>query len=303
MKLSPSVGVINLQTYSRPHLLSKCLSAIYSMEHSMEYDKIVVLQVGNKKVEELVYEFADNRTQILEVDGRNRTPLQNMNFNRWMALENAFSSPKRKWVFSIEEDVEVSRESLIFIDQVYRTYSTNRKFRGINLGSILSDPELIDTYSLQRFGVHGCGSVLTRKTWSIVKWSGVRSTLNKYPLDSAIEGIAKNGFMVTPNITMYLDNGWDSGTHNQSSGNEPHYVMNRESWKLRTSTFTEYFREYTTPIPWRYDCVLFEPKDNFKYLLKSWLWQFNHFAIFRALFNSLRQILKVIKTILNRIGF
>ena len=300
MRQAPSVGVVNLQTYSRPHLLAKFLSAIYSMELSSRYDKLIVLQLGNKVVEKLVYEFADKRTQVVEVDGSKRTPLQNMNFNRWMALEMAFNSPERKWVFSIEEDVEVARESLIFIEEIYGRYSSDKKFRGINLGSILNEPNLIDTYSLQRFGVHGCGSVLTRRTWSTAKRHGVARTLNKFPLDGALEGIAKSGYMVTPNVTMYLDNGWDSGTHNQNSGFEPHYLMNRDSWKLRTSTLTESFREYSTHIPWRYDCVPFNPRDNFRYFLKSWLWQFNHFAFFRTLFGFLRKNLKLAKTIFHR---
>jgi hypothetical protein len=211
-----------------------------------------------------------------------------MNFNRWIALEKGFSEDNKDWILSVEEDIELAPDTLSFITQVFSKFSNNRKFRGINLGSVLSDPELLDTYSLQRFGVHGCGSVLTSRTWSIAKCSGAKMTLDKFALDGFLEGIAKSGFMVTPNVTLYLDCGWNSGTHNSHTGNEPHYINNRKSWQIRASRRVEEFHQYDIGIPWRKDCLPYDSKDNLKYLIKGIYYVLNHFLISRLMFAALR---------------
>jgi hypothetical protein len=126
----------------------------------------------------------------------------------------------------------------------------------------LEDPELLNTYSLQRFGVHGCGSVLTRRTWRLAKLSLIKKTIRDFPLDGALESLVKSGFMVSPNITLYLDRGWDSGTHNKHTGEETHYVLNEKSWKTRQSKTTLDFERLDIQIPWRNDCVIYNPKDN-----------------------------------------
>ena len=280
-----SAGVINLQTYSRPHLVAKCLESIYAMEKAVNYHKIIVLQVGNREVEELVYDYADSKTQIIEVDGTERSPLQNMNFNRWLALEEAFKHKEVNWVLSIEEDVEVARESLLFIEQIYQQFCFEKKFRGINLGSILENPELLNTYSLQRFGVHGCGSVLTRRTWRLVKLSLIEKTTRDFPLDGALEGLVKSGFMVNPNITMYLDRGWDSGTHNKHTGEETHYVLNEKSWKTRQSKTTLSFERFDIQIPWRSDCIIYQSKDNPVHTMKWVIMRIYHAKSMHKLFS------------------
>jgi len=260
-------GVVNLQTYSRPHLLERCLKSIYSMINIEDYRKLFVLQLGDRRVENLVHKSKDAGTEIVEVDGGARTPLGNMNFNRWLALERAFDEYDCDWVLSIEEDVEVAPGTLLFIEEIYARFKDTPKFRGINLGSILSLEELVNSYSLQRFGVHGCGSVITRNTWKKIKKHQIDRTLKDFALDGAIEGIAKSGFMVTPNVTLYLDHGWDSGTHNKSNYNDLHFVLNRESWQTRINSTPAKFKEIPISIPWREDCVLYDKKDNFKYSL------------------------------------
>jgi len=237
------------------------------MDNIEKYKKIFVLQLGNVQVEALIHNNRDSGTEIIEVDGRTRTPLGNMNFNRWLALEKAFEEYACDWVLSIEEDIEVAPETLIFTEEMFAKYKSDSKFRGINLGSILSSDTLVNTYSLQRFGVHGCGSVMTRNTWKKIRKLQIHRTLKEFALDGAIEGIAKSGFMVTPNVTLYLDHGWDSGTHNKSNYEDLHFVLNTESWQTRLKAVPTEFTEMPISIPWRDDCVLYDKKDNLKYFI------------------------------------
>lgn len=298
MKNPVSNGIINLQTYSRPHLLRNCLNSIYSMVNVELYQKVFLLQIGDKEVESLVYEFADKRTEVIEVDGSKRSPLQNMNFNRWTALERAFNVYGCDWVLSIEEDVEVAPETLLFIEQVLSDCRALPYFRGINLGSNLNAPELADTYSFQRFGVHGCGTVMTRETWKKVQRWRIKRTLNSFALDGALEGIVKTGFMVTPNVTLYLDNGWDSGTHTKGTGAEPHYQSIRESWSVRKSNYSPAFRNFQIQIPWRQDCLPYVKDENLRFKINAIRSRLAHTATYLFTRRMIRSIRKSLRTYL-----
>ena len=149
-------GIINLQTYSRPPLLELCLNSISECSNSIDFEKIIVLQVGNKEVESLVEAFcAKNRNSIIiRVDGQEKSPLQNMNWNRWKAWQHGFDNLGADWILSIEEDVVIHPKSIDFVCEVMIRMSNQKHFRGINLGSKLADPELNCTYSKLRFGLH-----------------------------------------------------------------------------------------------------------------------------------------------------
>ena len=162
-----SKGLLNLSTYSRPELLEKCLSSIAEADADANYPKLIVLQKGNSEVSRIVKEFADKKTQIIEVDGTQRTPLQNMNHNRWLSWKTGFENSDIDWMLSVEEDAVIHPSTLYFVEQIYEKYSNRRKFRGINLTSRLSDVGNLGTYSELRFGLHGCGAVITRETWDL----------------------------------------------------------------------------------------------------------------------------------------
>ena len=259
------------------------------MQHSSEYKKFIVLQLGNRDVEALVWEYEDENTEILEIDGSSRSPLQNMNFNRWTAFEKAFGEYGADWILSLEEDIEVAPETLIFVESVYKTYRNNPKFRGINLGSVLRNNELSETFSLQRFGVHGCGTVMTRSTWEKLKFWRIKDTLGRIALDGALEGFSKSGFMVTPNITMYLDNGWDSGTHTKGTGKEPHYVSNRESWQIRLMNQARTFRELPIEIPWRNDCIPYDDSQDLQFMVHAIYLRLRQTTIINLIFHYLKK--------------
>jgi hypothetical protein len=251
------------------------------MQNIASYNKIFVLQLGNKEVEALIHQYADPKTDIIEMDGSLRNPLQNMNLNRWTALKTAFDNYACDWVLSVEEDIEVARETLLFIEEVYARFNHDQYFRGINLGSSLDLPKLVSTYSLQRFGVHGCGTVMTKDTWNRIKRWRIERTLNDFALDGAIEGIMKTGFMVTPNVTLYLDNGWDAGTHTKGTGQEPFYVLNRKSWHTRVDNFANHFELFETVIPWREDCIPYRETDNSYFQFRAIISRLFHTKFFK----------------------
>jgi hypothetical protein len=265
-----SQGIINLQTYSRPKLLKDCLESIYECEGAKDLTKVIVLQTGNKEVEDLVYEFADSKTEVMQVDGSGRTPLQNMNWNRWVAWEKGFEELKASWILSIEEDIIIHSKTIKFVSKLFEELSNDKFFRGINLGSKLTDIDLNCTYSKLRFGLHGCGAAISRETWRKIKKLQIDKKIDKFPLDACIEHILKDGYMATPNLSHYLDYGWYQGTHTNSDPNDPHYLSVKESFEVNHGDCAE-IRFSQVDHNWRSDCVAFERSDFLRFKLQKYL--------------------------------
>lgn len=261
-------GLVNLQTYSRPALLEKCLRSIASLNGIDEMPKIIVLQIGNLEVENLVEKFAqeNSMTTVLRVDGSLKSPLQNMNHNRWIAWKLGFTDYKVDWIFSIEEDVVVHPNSLDFIKSVYAQHKGDKKFRGINLGSKMVGEGLSCSFSRIRYGLHGCAGVVTRETWELMKKNKVERKIQNVALDACIEHLLKTGYMVTPNQSYYLDYGWYQGTHTNGDSTNPHYKSVELSYQANTQTCHD-FRLNQLQHNWREDAIPYRKRDDLKFFI------------------------------------
>lgn len=288
-------GLINLATYSRPELLIRCLKSISSAEGSSNYSKLIVLQTGNMEVFNTVYEFVDSKTQVIEVNGKLRSPLQNINHNRWLSWQIGFENLDHDWILSVEEDVELHPSSLLFAEKIYEMYRTNPSFRGINLTSRLSDIDNLGTYSELRFGLHGCGAVITRDTWNKFSKYKIEKLLDSEPLDALIEPILKTGFMVTPNLSMLNDFGWFKGTHTSPNSNDIHYVEVSKSFeKNQIPINIEFIRKQVDP-KWRSDCLLYRETDNFKFKFRVVILPLIRSQAYKRFYSKLRSIYRSFK--------
>jgi hypothetical protein len=265
-------GIINLQTYSRPSILELCLDSISQSYESANLDKLIILQVGNPKVESLVnsFEHEAKSTTVIKVDGKNRSPLQNMNWNRWIAWQHGFEVMGADWILSIEEDVSLHPNTLVFVREIMELMQNQRDFKGINLGSKLHDVNLNGTFSKLRFGLHGCGAAITLKTWEEIKRLGVKNKIDDFPLDVCIEHILKSGFMVTPNLSHYLDYGWFQGTHTNPNSQDPQYREVLSSFNSNINGISGFVHKQVNH-GWREDCVEYIKKDNLKFKFRKYL--------------------------------
>lgn len=286
-----SNGIIHLTTYSRPEILEKCLKSIYSARNSSHYRKVIVLQTGNLKVESLVYAFADDNTQVLEVTGIGKTPLQNMNKNRWLGLQNSFMHQDIEWVLCLEEDVEIHPDSYVFIDQIFKSYRQNRYFRGINLASVCESDLSGEGFSLLRFGTHANAGVITRKTWNRLKRLGINKTLNSFALDSSMEPSFRSGFIVAPNASLVIDYGNIGGTHISETNNLEFFEKIKQSFEIRTHRTSSNFNlNQQSHLDWRSDCNGFEQDESFKFLLLEYLLRLRNTVFYQRNHRMLRNL-------------
>ncbi len=295
-----SRGLLNLATYSRPELLKKCLSSIANAESSQNYPKLIVLQKGDAEVSRNVNEFADQLTQVIEVDGTKRTPLQNINHNRWLSWKSGFENSDIDWMLSVEEDVVLHPSTLLFVEQILNKYSGNPKFRGINLASRLSDMENLGTYSELRFGLHGCGAVITRETWDLFNKFEFGGKLETEPLDALIEPILKTGFMVTPNLSLLEDFGWYKGTHTSSDSSDVHYVEISNSFNSNRLPLSHQFQIKSVNPHWRSDCIIYSDADNFYFKVKLFLVPILRSRVYTCTYSNLRKLSRKIKSLIRK---
>ncbi len=295
-----SRGLLNLATYSRPELLKKCLSSIANAESSQNYPKLIVLQKGDAEVSRNVNEFADQLTQVIEVDGTKRTPLQNINHNRWLSWKSGFENSDIDWMLSVEEDVVLHPSTLLFVEQILNKYSGNPKFRGINLASRLSDMENLGTYSELRFGLHGCGAVITRETWDLFNEFEFGDKLETEPLDALIEPILKTGFMVTPNLSLLEDFGWYKGTHTSSDSSDVHYVEISNSFNSNRLPLSHQFQIKSVNPHWRSDCIIYSDADNFYFKVKLFLVPILRSRVYICTYSNLRKLSRKIKSLIRK---
>lgn len=295
-----SRGLLNLATYSRPELLKKCLSSIANAESSQNYSKLIVLQKGDAEVSRNVNDFADQLTQVIEVDGTKRTPLQNINHNRWLSWKSGFENSDIDWMLSVEEDVVLHPSTLLFVEQILNKYSGNPKFRGINLASRLSDMENLGTYSELRFGLHGCGAVITRETWDLFNKFEFGDKLETEPLDALIEPILKTGFMVTPNLSLLEDFGWYKGTHTSSDSSDVHYVEISISFNSNRLPLSHQFQIKSVNPHWRSDCIIYSDADDFYFKVKLFLVPILRSRVYTCTYSNLRKLSRKIKSLIRK---
>jgi len=258
MNKSLNKGVILVNTYSRANSLKKCLESIETSNENFGYPVVIVHQEGFSEVALTLNDFSSTIDKIIRVNGDDKSPLENINTNRYLGYQICFNEFAADWVLAIEEDVEIAKDAIRFCSEMTWKYSGNIFFRGINLGSREKFEESISTtYSRQRYGLHGQAAVITRGTWKGISQRRIWRKFSTHGFDSLIEFQLKTGFMITPNNSRSLDTGWD-GTHLPANQNDAYFVEIAESFvgfhEIDISEYTEKGMQHN----WRSDIELYK---------------------------------------------
>ncbi len=266
--IKKSTGVILVNAFSRAENLENCLEAIRISNRDFRYPLILVRQLGVDKVGKVIESYKDEISHLFEFKSENRTPLENINLNRIVGYQIGFDWVQADWVLAIEEDIEISYDAVSFVSSVFDQLSSERSFRGINLGSkIPKDDSLMDSYSKIRYGLHGQASAITRKTWKKFNVEKLIRGSSEHGLDSQLEFYLKTGFMCTPNLSRYRDTGWN-GTHSSPNPNDDYYLKLNESWIGSEKVLVSNYQFDNIEHAWRKDSVIFNRYESIYYHLK-----------------------------------
>ena len=259
-----------INSFNRPILLRDCLESCLSLENLEEYKIVMVHQKGNFEVERIVNEHAHLFSTLITTNPSGDKTDEFITNNRILGLYVGFEFWKSEFVVSIEDDVILARDALKFIEYAFETYRKNPSFRGVNLGSKLSLLEVDPiSYSCLRFGMHGPASMITKKTWKKINPQRVMKN-SSVIFDAQIEFALKTGFMVTPNASRYLDQGFE-GSHTGTGTDKGYFQGLQSSFVGHLVSSNSYFHKDILP-NWRKDCIIYKTKDDWGYFLKSKLY-------------------------------
>lgn len=275
-----SRGAIFVATFSRAQDLDRCIENIVVARNGRNIPLIIIHQQGYSEVAEVISRWRSEIQILVETETQGKTPLQNINLNSLLGREIAFTWLNSDWCFGVEDDVQISPDSINFIEAMFTKYRRNVFFRGVNLGSKLPfKASEIETYAKLTFGMHGQASMITKRTWNHFNPAKLRRNSDVMGLDAMMEHYTKTGFMCTPYNSRYLDNGWN-GTHSSLNPNDPHYKKIRESFFHGQVSNPENYVLGKFENEWRADStafsisriipILFRNKlGHYKYLIKS----------------------------------
>jgi hypothetical protein len=256
-------GAFVLATYQRPEILATVLQAIYSARNSSIYNKVIIFQGNDEKSLEIINQFKDEATILVRVSGKGKSPLENITNNYLLGLEIAFEYLAVDYAIEVEDDSVIAPHTLEFIEQIFEKYKSNRKFRGINLGSHENQQELVGTYSLLRTGFHASHGVIVRRSWKFISRRRITARIRTSPLDSTVEPYWKTGFSVTPNLSLCENFGWLNGTHASNDSKDIHYQSISESFHAQSKP-TEW-SELTVEHAWNPRPLKYRWADNGKF--------------------------------------
>ena len=217
-------GVVLILAYSRPDLLDELFESVCQLTDVDKVSIVVVRQIGVDSVGKTIGKWKPLIEVLVETDGSASTAAENISRNRLAGYAVSFDSLGADWVLTVEDDVLLASDTVLFTMHIFEKYNSNRNFRAINLGSRLRKSELGNsTYCLTRFGIVGQASVLTRATWQKMRRLGVIEFARSGHWDSAMEAYTKTGFCVSPNNSRYVDRGWTGATHMSSNPEDDYY--------------------------------------------------------------------------------
>lgn len=269
MKKKNLKGLILVNVYSRDKEAKLCLNHISKANELLNLPILVVHQIGNKRVSQILKEYRNQIKHLIEIDGDNLSALENINKNRILGYSIGFDWMNCDWVLAVEEDTLIARDSIFFVEQIMERYHKALLFRGINLGSRQPfQSNLLATYSLLRYGMHGQASAITRKTWEHFDKKVLLEKSASIPFDSQIENYLKLGFMVTPNLSRYIDIGWN-GTHAPKDPNSKYYAELKNSWVKNLEVRNNIYFRKDISHTWREDVEIYKFHKFFSRIYKQ----------------------------------
>ncbi len=262
MSTHQKLNFIAIMTFNRAPLLAELFNSIRSLIGLEQYRIIIFQQVGSDETSKLIELNKDLFFEHVQLSPTKDKVEEKIAENRLRAYQYIFEEYNGESAIVFEDDVVLSNDTLLFFSMALTKFSNNQNFMGVNFGSV--EPPHANSeneYFLQRFGIHGPASGLTRRTWLDIKPHLEAALGNHKHFDVAFEFFLRRGFMVTPSRSRYLDLG-ANGTH-AGSDDLPYFSGLRESWlRNPNSTISTEWSLAEPSKPFRDDCFVYRSRDN-----------------------------------------
>jgi glycosyltransferase involved in cell wall biosynthesis len=271
--------------HNRSELLEQSILSVLNADNFQDWNFIVVQQIFNSEVDRVLNKYAKEIDLLLRFPDIGHGVLGNINYGRLLGTSCGFEFFSSDLVLGIEEDTQISKDALTFIQHQYNLRFKDPKFRGINLCSYIPySVENRDSYSLLRFGISGQAGVLTSKTWGKFNLSELLSDIGNEEWASRMEPFLKTGYMVHPNNSRLFDQGWAGYSSPFSKETDDSFRRQHLSWVNHYVTdAAKYIHEDRLGV-WRKDAIIYKRSHNLYFNLR----RFQSFIFFYRLWKFVK---------------
>jgi hypothetical protein len=256
-------------THSRATLLEESIVSFLEAIGSESWSLLIVQQAGSLEINQILKKYEQKITLLMRFNDIGKGVLGNINYSRLLGTSIAFDQFSAELVLGIEEDTKISKDSLVFIEQMQLRYGFNSRFRGVNLCSRLPlNPDLMNTYSILRFGLSGQAGAINLKTWQRINLHNLLKDIGEEEWASRIEPIMKTGFVIHPNNSRLFDQGWGGYSSAELGPDSESFVTQHASWVGDYLPTEKSYVRQDMPGVWRHDAIFYRPWHNIYFDLR-----------------------------------
>ena len=263
---------IAIITHDRPELLLDLISSVRKLIDLDEVQVHAVQQLGNARVDKVIQANLDLFSSHIKTAPNESQVELRISATRIAAYEHIFDTHGGQEAIVFEDDIVISPDALVFYKAMIAKHGSDPKYRGINFGSVEPiTPNSEWHYFIQRFGLHGPASGISKGTWRALK-PHLNSLIESFGhFDLAFEQYLRTGFMISPARSRYLDFG-ANGTHAGSF--DSHYFTGlSRSWVGSESPQSDQEWILSSPTElFRDDCFEYSTSEDFFFRV---MWELN----------------------------
>jgi len=159
-----------ITSYKREKILLLLLKRLKDNLNYNQFNKLVILQNGSKKLIKLIKKI-DHNIKVIETEYSDKySKFSKVNNNVFLGFKKCFEYYNSEFVIHLEDDCLPSYDFLNFFNEIYLRYKEDKRFYAIN--SFSKEFILKKKFSYSKF-IYGIG-----KGWGITKKNWIFTKLN-----------------------------------------------------------------------------------------------------------------------------
>ena len=255
--------------FNRAELLEGCIKSVLEASNSKGYTRILFQQGKDPSVSAVVEKYRLEFDHIFQVS-REGNSTQNISKNRYFVYSFIFDHLDLDTATVLEDDVEITHDSLDFSHSAHQIYKDSRNYRAFNFGSgIPRTKGDRSEYSLVRYALQGPASLLPKSSWRHFSLDDLILKSDSEIFDGTLEPYMQTGFIIMPNSSRYRDLG-RSGTHASPETHTEYFSKLENSWHGLGVLPPVMPSRRDQDQNWRADCVTYRSFYNPYYHIRAW---------------------------------
>jgi hypothetical protein len=269
-------------THARANLLEQSIQNFLEAEDKEEWSLVIVQQAGSLEIDRVLKDFESEINLLVRFCDIGEGVLGNINYSRLIGTSMAFDLLGAQIVLGVEEDTKISKDALVFIQKMQMKYGKRRRFRGVNLCSLLPlDDNLKSTYSILRFSLSGQAGAINRNTWEKFDLDFLLRNIGDEEWASRIEPTMKTGFTIHPNNSRLYDQGWGGYSGSGLDSSSQSFVTQHASWVGDHVPKGKVYLQKNMDGVWRSDAIPYKSRHNLYFDFRRKLWARKLFKVWK----------------------